>query len=40
MPVKLKAEITYLYEPMLLKQESMSIPMTQAEWPSDGGVTR
>lgn len=36
-PAKVMAEITYLYEPMLLKQESMSIPMNQAEWPMDGG---
>jgi hypothetical protein len=36
-PAKVKAEITYLYEPMLLKQESMSILMNQTEWPGNGG---
>ncbi len=36
-PAKVQAEVIYLYEPMLLKQESMSIPMNQVEWPDSKG---
>jgi hypothetical protein len=31
--VRIRAEISYIYEPMLLKQEIMEIPMGQALWP-------
>ncbi len=36
-PATVNAEVVYLYEPTLLKQESMSIPMNQVQWPRDGG---